>query len=228
MKKNDHVEFSGKLPKELKNVKKKPIYGTIVKLIGKTKAEVKPRYKRFTVSVALTELTKVTEEQFTVKQKNPEGKPKAVAKKPAVKKSTPKKSTPKCETPAKLKEAVVKAKAEVIEKKPAVSTSKPKYIGGVDPAIPEAEPVIMKVHENGTMENVTPKDVPGDAPVKLYAEKNDSLIKEKEDPILNSEVPIDEGMTEYLDEQESHGGAVVWGLLAILAAVLIGAYYLFF
>jgi hypothetical protein len=80
MKKNDHVEFTGNLPKELKKAKR-PVYGTILKLIGRNKAEIKPRYKRFTVSVALTDLTKVKDEKFTKKRT----KKKVIAKNPTLK-----------------------------------------------------------------------------------------------------------------------------------------------
>lgn len=74
MKKNDHVEFTGKIPAELSKAAK-PIYGTIEKIIGKTKAEVKPRYKRFTVVVPIEDLTEIPYEKFHKKQRYPNGRP---------------------------------------------------------------------------------------------------------------------------------------------------------
>ena len=220
MKKNDHVEFSGTLPKELKNVKKKPIYGTIVKLIGKTKAEVKPRYKRFTVAVALVDLTEVTEEQFTVKQTNPTGQPVPVAKKPVVKKSKP-----KCDTPAKIKEAVKEAKAVVKEKKPAISTSKP-------------TPVAEKLME--TPQPILVPKIPVDKPVPLTGACLDDMPKKEESRGSDWDVekPVNKtpevkptynpDREEYLDDQERGNGVVigVWALLVSAAAIC--AYYLFF
>ena len=67
MKKNDNVEFIGHLPKKISNLEK-PVYGTIVNTIGKDKAIVKPRYKRYTVVVKLSELNKIPYDVFNKKQ----------------------------------------------------------------------------------------------------------------------------------------------------------------
>jgi hypothetical protein len=63
MKKHDHVEFVRRLPKKISNLEQ-PVYGVIVNLIGKDKAIVKPRYKRFTVIVSLNSLVKVSPDVF--------------------------------------------------------------------------------------------------------------------------------------------------------------------
>lgn len=95
MKKNDHVKFTGKnLPDKLAKLPK-PIYGTVVKVIGKSTVEVKPRYKKYTVTVPMEAVVEVPYEKFHKKQKNPCKRPKKGAAKgttPEVQKETP---TPK-------------------------------------------------------------------------------------------------------------------------------------
>jgi hypothetical protein len=197
MKKDDHVEFTGLLPKELqgKNVKK-PIYGTVLKVKG-SRITVKPRYKRFNVVVAMADLTEVDYEKFHKSRK--------AKKKPAAKKTPTKKVTVKGDGPVKVVTKPGTMKAEVEKKiqkgdkatatkpkrKPAVlkksapknegivkavakakypdaeAESKPKYIVGIDPATDDAKPVAFKIDKDN-IEQVPLDDVK--KPVEIVAE----------------------------------------------------------
>lgn len=126
MKKDDHVEFTGLLPKELQGKKvKKPIYGTVVKVNG-SRITVKPRYKRFNVVVAMADLTEVGYDKFH--------KSRTVKKKPAnptISKKAPvnKKVTVKGKGPIKVvtKPGTMKAEVEKkIKKGDEATTTKPK------------------------------------------------------------------------------------------------------
>ncbi len=69
MKKNDYVEFR-RVPTKLAD-SPKPIYGTIKTMLSKDKAIVKPRYKRFTIVVKLSDLSVVSYDDFNKKQQKP-------------------------------------------------------------------------------------------------------------------------------------------------------------
>ena len=172
MKAGIHVQFTGILPVELQKIKKKSkdkdiqFVGTVVKKIGTTKLEVKPRYKRFTVVVKIADVTQIKESAFLIKQKFPDGKSKPAAKKPAVKKSKP-----KCDTPAKITEAVKEAKAEVKEKEPAVSISEP-----------ESNPA-EKLME--TPQPTPVPKIPVDKPFPLNGACLDDMPKKKEEKPYN-------------------------------------------
>jgi len=227
MKKNDHVQFTGKLPKELKKTKA-PIYGTIVKLIGKNKAEVKPRYKRFTVSILLTDLTKITDKVFTKPQKK-----------------SPKKIVAKA--PIKITAAVVKAAAEVENKEPfrpspetIAKVSKAESVEETKEILEEAKVIPMPLNE--IPEAITkemPKkeegpyswDIQDDKPKESF--KTDSAeklaVKSPVGKLIKEPSAYEQDMAQYLDDQESpRGGAVIWGVIAIIVAACIGAYILFF
>jgi hypothetical protein len=194
MKKNTYVQFTGKLPKELKGMKL-PIFGKVEKKVGKLKVIVKPRYKRFEVSVAITELTEVDYDTYQGKAKKTAPKP--TAKKPVAKKTTPVKKEKKAdiptspETPLKVvpKEEAPKA---VNEMKPCETKS------GIAKAVEKAAEVAEKPHN-------WVKDDPINAPKE----------KSVADPVMD----------EYLDQQESqNGGAVIWGVVALILAAAICAY----
>jgi len=215
MKKNAYVQFTGKLPKELKGMKL-PIFGKVEKKVGKLKVIVKPRYKRFEVSVAITELTEVDYDTYQGKAKKT-APVKPAAKKPVAKKTPPVKKEKKSqvmktpppvekkadiptspETPLKVvpKEEAPKA---VNEMKPCETKS------GIGKAVEEAKAISEKPVE------ATP--VKEEPVIPAYAAKDDAMPKT--DPVMD----------EYLDQQESqNGGAVIWGVVAIVIAAAICAY----
>lgn len=95
MKKNDHVKFTGKnLPDKLAKLPK-PIYGTVVKVICKSTVEIKPRYKKYTVTVPIEAVVEVPYEKFHKKQKHPYERPKKGATKGATPKVQKETSAPK-------------------------------------------------------------------------------------------------------------------------------------
>ena len=224
MKKNDHVQFTGKLPKELSKVKT-PVYGTVVKLIGKTKAEIKPRYKRFTVEVLIMDLTKITDSAFTKKRAKKkvakkiiaEPKVKAVNKMRPVKKEGIVKAIDKAKYPPKDNvesnpETIVKVvKAESAEevkdiltkaeKKVAEVCDKPKPSFKTDPAeklIPTPEPVPV------------PKRV-------------------VEQPVRTDRTSFPEKSIPKLEQETSNGkGTVVLTVVVIVAIVALISYFIFF
>jgi len=70
MKKNNHVRFVRNIPAKLAKAKA-PILGTVVSLIGKESAVVKPKGKHFTVVMEIKDLEKIPTREYSKKQKNP-------------------------------------------------------------------------------------------------------------------------------------------------------------
>ena len=214
MKKNNYVEFTGLLPKELQGVKT-PIFGQVEKKMGKTKVVVKPRYKRFEVVVNVADLTVVSHEAYQGKKKK-----KTVAKKTPLKPLKATNEMKPCETKkdlkpnAGIKKVVAKAKEEV--NKPSFKTDSAEKL--TVPKMPEELPLNSPV-----MDKFAKKE---EEDVKPYNWVQDDPINKQADEL---KTPYQKDMEEYLDDQEtSRGGAVVWGVVVIIVAVAIGAYFLFF
>lgn len=221
MSKPKYVEFTGILPKQLQGAKK-PLYGTVVKKSKTGLLTIKPKYRDYEVTVDKADVKTIPESKFHKKhkKKKPSTTKKPLAKKTVVKKEdkpTPKAPVKKvvakvdkpCDTKKELKpkneriyKAVETAKAEV---------PKPKEPFVTDPAeklIPTPEPVTIPklVHEEPVV-------------------KRDPINKPKDDSAMPKRDPE---MEEFLDNQDSQHGGVIWGVIAIAMAVAIGAYFLFF
>ncbi len=245
MKVGTYVEFTGILPLELQKIKRskkdanKKFKGTVVKKIGKTKAEVKPKYRRFTVVVRIADITQIKESAFSKKRKSPskkavskkttskittkpklESKPKLVKKKPVIKKKPaikkvevkgdgPVKVVPKPNASKMFKDEVSK-KIESDEKKAEKPISEKEYLK-LD-RISSEKP------------SVTPKEFP------LNSEAVEKMPKKevKEDYNWATDDPINTCNNEQglIDEQQG-GGLVIYIAIGLVLAAAIGTYFYF-
>jgi hypothetical protein len=202
MKKNDHVQFTGKVPTKLKKLKG-PIYGTVIK-VTKQEVTVKPRYRRFEVVIAKSELTKIKDDVFTKKQKYPNGKP--APKKKAPVKTIPKLVKTKPKANESIKKVVAKAKEEV--NKPSFKTDPAEKL--TVPKMPEELPL------NSPVMDKMPKK-----------EEKEDFNWVKDDPINTPKPDIKTEMEDYLDDQKG-GGIIIYVVIAIVLGLAIGSYLLFF
>lgn len=214
MKKNAYVQFTGKLPKELKGMKL-PIFGKVEKKIGKTKVVVKPRYKRFEVSVAITELTEVDYDTYQGKAKKTAPKP--TAKKPVAKKTPPVKKEKKADIPTSKKNPVLKVVPKATnEMKPCETKS------GITKAVEKAAAVAEKPMP---LNEESLKDFAKKEEEKPYNWAKTDPINKTPEPVSENHIPDHDEMAKYLDDQDSpRGGAIIWGVVALIIAAGICAY----
>lgn len=225
MKAGTYVQFTGILPVELQKIKKRPIYGTVVKKIGAHKVEVKPRYKRFTVVVKLVDLTEVAYEAFHKKQTHPKKKtkkkkvstpkPAPVVNKEPVTKVTVEGDGPVRVEPISGKETFPEIVAEKIE---TAEASIDQAKEGPDVKFSTEEPI---EETTAPVEETVPDTVP-DVECESELESYNDWDREF--------VPIDpiKEMEQYLDEQESSsGGVLVYVVIGIIAIGVAAAIYFF-
>lgn len=219
MSKREYVEFTGILPKELIGAKK-PLYGRVVKKSKSGLLTIKPKYRDYEVTVDKADVTEITKDKFSKKHKKKKSstpKKPVVVKKPAAKKPKVEKVT---------KPTTVKVKhPNGSESKP-----KPKAKNGMKPCETKKDfPGVSKAAEEAkdTLQKTPPpitKPVIKEEPVV----KGDPRNWVKDDPINNPESKT-EATDDVVDTADQNsGGALVYVVIAIIAAIAIGAYFLFF
>jgi hypothetical protein len=215
MKKNDYVQFTGKLPKELKGIKL-PIFGKVEKKIGKFKVVVKPRYKRFEVSVAIIDLTEVDYDTY---------RGKALAKPKA--KNTMKKVVPACVTKKDIKKnsGVTKVVKKAREELPAVKVAK---------SVTEKSAVATKTPSELAFSSTSTEPVKVKPPVIPVAEPtlkeadvpNTNWVKDEPVVDASTEQKYEAGIdpyAEYCNDNKSLPRSVI--VLLLIAAATV-AYFL--
>jgi len=201
MKKDDNVQFTGKLPKELAKVKG-PVYGTVIRVDG-LRIVVKPRYKRFEVTISKVDLTVVDYEKFHKAQK--------------VKRKSPKKKVI-AKAPAKVTAAVVKAAAEVKNKAPFVSS--PETIAKVSKA--ESVEETKEILEEAKIEKIIAE---GKYKAETLVEPVVSITNCDDSQKWNPTSTAEKDKT-YAGVEEAQGkGMLIWTIVFIGLALAAIAYF---